>query len=139
MDTSQLEERIRNAGLKVTPQRINVLNILLKSDHPSANKITGEIRKKYSSVSSGTIYHILDTFVEKGIIRKIPTEGDTMRYDAVLDNHHHLLDKNSNGIKDFFDDELTGMIQNYFDENPIEGFEVSDIKISLMGTIKNNK
>ena len=139
MVTSKIEERIREARLKVTPQRINVLDILLKSDHPTADKIMAEIRKKYSSVSSGTIYHILDMFVEKGIIRKVPTEGDAMRYDAVLENHHHLLDKSSGAIKDLFDDGLTGMIQNYFDENPIEGFEVSDVKINLIGTFKKNK
>ena len=133
------EDRIRQAGLKVTPQRINVLNILLEGNHPSAEEIMVQIRKKYSSVSTGTIYHILDVFVDKGLITKVPTEGDAMRYDAILENHHHLLERDTGRIYDFFNDDLTELIQSYFDKNPMDKFEISEIKINLLGQFKNKK
>ena len=133
MNTLQLEERIRQAGLKVTPQRINVLNILTESDHPSAEEIMGIIRKKYSSISTGTIYHILDVFVENGIIRKVPNEGESMRYDAVLSHHHHLLDVNSGAIRDLFDEDISDMVNQYFEEHPVSGFEIEDVKLNLIG------
>lgn len=139
MNTLQLEERIRQAGLKVTPQRLNVLNILMESDHPTAEEITGIIRQKYASISTGTIYHILDVFVENGIIRKVPNEGESMRYDAILEHHHHLLDSESGAIRDLFDDDFSKLVNQYFEEHPVEGFEISDVKINLLGKFTPTK
>ena len=127
------EQRIRNAGLKVTPQRINVLEILLSGSHPTAETVIEKIREKYSSVSASTIYHILDIFVEKGIINKVYTHGGVMRYDAILDNHHHLHDSETDKIEDYFDDKLDELIRKYFDENPLLGFDLEEIKIKLRG------
>ena len=138
MNTSQLEERIRQAGLKVTPQRINVLNILMESNHPSAEEIMGIIKKKYSSISTGTIYHILDVFVEHGILRKVPNEGESMRYDAILDNHHHLIDIDTGAIHDLFDEGVLEILTDYFDTHPIRGFEISDVKLNLIGKFTTN-
>lgn len=128
-----LEKLIRDAGLKVTPQRINVLDLLYTSNHPTAEHLIEKIKEKYSSTSSGTIYHILDIFIEKGLIRKVYTRKGVMRYDAILANHHHLHEEETDRIEDYFDDELSEMIKNYFENKPIKGFDLSDIKLKLMG------
>ena len=132
-----IEKRIRKAGLKVTPQRINVLQILLAGSHPTAEYLIEKVREKYSSISTSTVYHILDVFVEKGVIGKVYTHGDVMRYDAVLENHHHLHDIESDRIEDYFDDELFLLIKKYFKNKPVYGFELTDIKIKLLGKFNN--
>ena len=134
-----LEDRIRKAGLKVTPQRLNVLRILMAANHPSADQIIGKIRKKYASVSTGTIYHILDTFVEKGVVRKVASVSGAMRYDAIMEPHHHLVDSESEEIRDFFDSELSEVIKDYFKNNPISGFDISEVNLNVMGNFSSNK
>jgi Fur family peroxide stress response transcriptional regulator len=133
MEKPDLEKQIRDAGLKVTPQRINVLELLYKSNHPTADFLIDKIKEKFSSVSSGTIYHILDVFSEKGLIRRVYTRKGVMRYDAILANHHHLHEEETDRIEDYFDDELFELIKKHFEKNPVEGFELKDIKVKLMG------
>ena len=57
---------IKEAGLRLTPQRIAVMEALsaLKS-HPTAEQITEYVRIDYPDIATGTIYKILESFVEK--------------------------------------------------------------------------
>ena len=133
MEKRDLEKLIRDAGLKVTPQRINVLYLLYTSNHPTAEYLIDKIKEKYSSTSSGTIYHILDVFTEKGLVRKVDTRKGVMRYDAILENHHHLYEEETDRIEDYFDDELFELIKDYLESKPVEGFNLTDVKVKLIG------
>lgn len=133
MNTTKIEERLREANLKITPQRLAVMKVLQKSNHPTAEQIIISVRDKYPSISSSTIYHILDAFVDKGLINKVHTKGDVARYDAILKKHHHLHDSETDQIEDYFDDKLFSIIKRHLKEKDIPGFELTDIKIKLMG------
>jgi Fur family peroxide stress response transcriptional regulator len=133
MSTPGLEGKLRGANLKVTPQRLAVMQALLSMSHPTAEQLIEEVRKKHQSISSSTIYHILDAFSDKGLITKVYTHGDVMRYDAILEKHHHLHDKQTDQIEDYFDDELYTIIEDYLKEKNLPGFRLTDIKIKLMG------
>lgn len=133
MEKPEFAKLIRDAGLKVTPQRINVLELLYISNHPTAEYLIDKIKEKYSSTSSGTIYHILDVFTEKGLVRKVYTRKGVMRYDAILKNHHHLHEEETDRIEDYFDDELFDLINDYFESKPVEGFNLTDVKVKLIG------
>ncbi len=124
---------IKAAGLRVTPQRIAVLDALLKCNHPSADKLIGLIRKSHPNIAIGTIYKVLETFVAKGLIKKLDTQGDSMRYDAILEPHHHLYSKNSARIEDFYDEDLSALIKDYLEKKKIDNFKLSDIRIQLIG------
>lgn len=127
------EEKLRDAGLKVTPQRLAVYNALKKSNHPTAEDLIEIVQKKYPSIASGTIYHIMDAFVEKDLVKKVYTHGDVMRYDAILKKHHHLHDSESDRIEDYFDNELFHLVKKHLKKQNLSGFELTDIKIKLMG------
>ena len=133
MNAQKLEDLIRSVNLKVTPQRLAVMRALQKASHPTAEQLIEVVRKKYPAISSGTIYHILDTYVEKGLITKVYTHGDVMRYDAILKKHHHLHDTGTNEIKDYFDDELFLVIKKHLRKKKIPDFHLTGIKIKLMG------
>jgi Fur family peroxide stress response transcriptional regulator len=137
MGGTNLERRIRTAGLKVTPQRITVLRLIRKGNHPTAEYLFEKVKEKYASISSGTIYHILDAFVERGVIKKVYTHGGVMRYDGIVKKHHHLHEEGTNRIEDYFDDELFRLIKEYFKNKPVNGFELTDIKIKLLGKFNN--
>ena len=64
MTTSQIKEKITACGLKGTHQRIAIYDALLSlENHPTAEKIYNSIKKKYPTISLGTVYKTLETFV----------------------------------------------------------------------------
>lgn len=101
-------------GLKMTIQRVAILEYLMNTKtHPSAEMIYEHIRKKYPTITLSTVYNTLETLVNKGIIKKIPTFSGISRYDADLDPHIHIVmgsDKNVK-IKDIYDEELINQIR----------------------------
>ena len=131
---------LKDSNLKVTPQRIAVLEALNKlRDHPTADKIKEYVVKNHPNIAVGTIYKTLETFVEKGLVKKVKTDKDVMRYDAILDKHHHLYCEDTERIEDFFDEQLNEMLENYFKKKKIPNFKVKDIKLQIIGTFNNKK
>ncbi|HDJ32818.1 MAG TPA: transcriptional repressor [Bacteroidetes bacterium] len=132
------EKEARNTlirhGLKVTPQRLAVLETLRNMDsHPATEHIAGFIRKNYPHIATGTVYKILNTFVEKGIVKRVTSDRDIMRFDARTEPHHHLYCAQSEQIADYFDDELTRMLEDYFKKKQIPGFRLEEIRLQLVG------
>jgi len=131
---------LKDSNLKVTPQRIAVLKALNKlKDHPTADKIKEYVVRNHPNIAVGTIYKTLETFVEKGLVKKVKTEKDVMRYDSILDKHHHLYCEDTERIEDFFDDQLNDMLEDYFKKKKIPNFKVKDIKLQIIGTFNNKK
>ncbi len=136
--SEHIRTRLVSKGLKVTPQRLLVFESLLKSEsHPTADEITGYIRDTNPNISRGTIYNILDTLVECGLITRVKTDKDKMRYDAVLEKHHHVYDLESDKIVDFYDDELDKIIGDYLKNKQIPEFDIQDFKLQILGKYKD--
>ena len=56
----QIREKLQEKGLRITPQRIAVLDVIYNSkDHPSAGKIIGFIRKTHPNIATGTILRLI--------------------------------------------------------------------------------
>lgn len=125
-------------GLKVTPQRIAVLDALKAiNGHPTADNVIEFIRKNHPHISAGTIYKTLETFTEKGLTKKVKTAKDLMRYELAAQLHHHLYCINSDRIEDYFDNELNEILSNYFKSKSIPNFTIEDIKLQITGVFKN--
>ncbi len=131
---------LKNSFLKVTPQRTAVLEALKSlRNHPTADNIKEYVVKNHPNIAVGTIYKTLETFVEKGLVKKVKTEKDVMRYDAILDKHHHLYCEDSEHIEDFYDNELNMLLEKYFEKKKIPNFKIKDIKLQIIGTFKQRK
>lgn len=138
--TQGIIKRLNEAGLKITPQRVAVMQTLCKLRmHPTAEELFAEVSKTIPGLSPTTIYNTLDTFVEKGLIKRVKTDADVMRYDAITEHHHHLYCAVSDRMEDYFDTELDEMLSAYFERKQINGFKVSDIRLQLMGDFSDRK
>ena len=134
METFKTADRLIEKGLKVTPQRIAILMAMNNlKNHPTADKIFEHVRQQNPNISLATVYKVLDVLVQNEIIRSVKTDRDTKRYDAIMDNHHHIYFSDSEKIEDFFDDNLTKILQNYFTENSIPNFSIEDIRLEIVG------
>ena len=88
---SQIKDKLVENGLKVTPQRIAILEaIYMLNNHPTAEMIMEHIKNTHPGIASGTIYKVLDVLIENQLIKRVKTEKDVMRYDGFVENHHHL-------------------------------------------------
>lgn len=105
----QLEDLVsslREEGFRITPQRVAILDYLLKTDdHPSAEFIHKIIQKKYPMVSLSTIYKTLDLLKEKKLVNEIEVDGEA-RFDAHTDAHINLVCMNCGNIDDVDEDSL---------------------------------
>ncbi len=131
---------LKDSNLKVTPQRMAVYEALSNlNNHPTAEKVKEYVVKNHPNIAVGTIYKTLETFVEKGLVKKVKTEKDIMRYDPILQKHHHLFCEYTEHIEDIFDEKLNTMLEEYFKKKKIPNFKVKDIKLQIIGTFDNKK
>jgi Fur family peroxide stress response transcriptional regulator len=134
MNQDSFREILTSHDLKVTPQRVAVLSAFDElREHPTADMILGFVKKNFPFISTGTVYKTLDTFTRKGLLKKVKTEHDVMRYDPIMEKHHHLYCAESERIEDYFDDDLNNMLEEYFQKKKIPGFDIEDIKLQIIG------
>jgi Fur family peroxide stress response transcriptional regulator len=127
-------------GLKVTPQRIGVLEVILNmNNHPTAETIIDYMRLSYPHIQMGTIYKILDAFSKVGLVNRVKTDNELFRYDAIKKRHHHLYCAESERIEDFYDDDLNKILDEYMKKKKIPNFEVKDIKLQIVGKFTDIK
>ncbi|MFW5658294.1 MAG: Fur family transcriptional regulator [Bacteroidota bacterium] len=136
----ELRDLISAKGIKVTPQRMRVLEAVYKlNNHPTAENILDYIRKNDPNIGSGTVYKVLETLVKNNLIKKVKTENDVMRYDGVLENHHHLYCIQCDYIEDYNNEKLDKLLADFFEENKIDNFKIEDIKVSITGNFIKHK
>ncbi len=139
MKADSISKILKDSALRITPQRIAVLEaILMLNNHPTADNIIQYIKNAYPNIAIGTVYKILDNFVSKGLVNKVKTDSDSMRYDAVTEKHHHLYCYESDRIEDYFNEELDQYLNNYFIKRKIYNFKIEDIKLQIIGKFSDN-
>ena len=77
--------------MRVTKQKAAILECLSgRTDHPEAETLYLELRKKLPRISLGTVYRTLDRLCEKGLIRKLSYGDKPNRYDPDTSPHGHF-------------------------------------------------
>lgn len=137
MKTEDIRSSLTGKGLKVTPQRIAILEAFYQlNNHPTADNIIEYIRKNHPNISTATVYKVLDAFVTCGLVSRVKTERDVMRYDAITESHHHIYCSDSDCIEDYNDHELNQLLREYFERKQIPGFTIEDLKLQIIGRFR---
>lgn len=137
MDIKEIVNKLSEKGLRVTPQRIAILGAIIKlNNHPTAEKIIEYIKKNHPNISVGTVYKVLDSFVENNLLKKVKTESGIMRYDPAQSNHHHLYCTQTDRIEDYEDEKLDKLIIDYFNRKGIRNFKIQNVQLQITGTFK---
>jgi Fur family peroxide stress response transcriptional regulator len=97
-------EKFRHLGIKLTPQRLAVLQYLEgNKDHPSAEDIYRVLHKRFPTMSLATVYNALSTLKEKGGVLELTLDPARKRYDPDTRHHDHLICKSCRRIVDIPD------------------------------------
>ncbi|MCU0461593.1 MAG: transcriptional repressor [Bacteroidales bacterium] len=140
MNKERIITALKQCGLKVTPQRIAIFDAVINlKNHPTAENVIDSIKINYPNIGTGTVYKTLETLVHCNIIKRVKTDTDIMRYDAVVNRHHHLYCKESDRIEDFVDEDLDRMIDDYLKKKKVPNFKIEDIKLQIVGKFLLNK
>jgi Fur family peroxide stress response transcriptional regulator len=113
METSQLTQVLRDKGYRLTPQRVEVINLVMeklaKKEHPTFNDILTEVKQKMPSISASTVYSILKLLEENGFVVSFEHDGRTY-YDSVTP-HINVICVNTNKVIDMEDEEIVGALR----------------------------
>ncbi len=121
-------ERCKKEGLKITPQRVAVYEILLRSEnHPTVEEIYEEVKKKYPFVSLATVYRTVETLEQMGLAKKVCYWGSSARYDANTDDHHHLICVSCGAIRDIYMEDQISIPEE------LEGFRTEGYSVNIYG------
>jgi Fur family peroxide stress response transcriptional regulator len=106
----RLREVLRRAGVKATPQRLEIFREVAGSvDHPDAEAVHHGVRKRMPTVSLDTVYRTLWLFRDLGLIRTLTPSHDRARFDANLAPHHHFICTRCGRTRDFTSGELDAL------------------------------
>jgi Fur family ferric uptake transcriptional regulator len=83
---------LRRRGLRVTPQRLAILQAVSDRPHATADAVADTVRRDIGSISVQAVYDTLAALTDRDILRRIQPAGSPARYERrVGDNHHHLI------------------------------------------------
>jgi Fe2+ or Zn2+ uptake regulation protein len=114
-------EIIKKAGLRATPQRKMIYEIMAKSGHGSIDEIITKAQQQSPELTVSTVYRILDSFCNAGIISKVGCPNGKCYYDVTTSEHTHIFKDNT--ITDYMDADLMMLIKNHLKE---KSFPYSD-------------
>ena len=85
-------DALRGAGLKITAQRVAILNALHGDrSHPTAEAIHARLRDDNPSLSLSTVYSTLEAFVSAGLCRRVRSDSVRLRVDGIMSHHDHAV------------------------------------------------
>ena len=128
-DISNLEARVREAGLRPTRQRLALASLLFAHGdrHVSAEDLHEEALQAGVQVSLATVYNTLHQFTEAGMLRILPVEGSKTYFDTNTSDHHHFFIEGENKIFDIPDTPVR--VVNL--PEPPEGMEIANVDIVI--------
>lgn len=100
--TRAFQAKCRAAGLKMTPQRMAVYKVLVKSkDHPSAEMVFRKVRRMIPNISLDTVNRTLLMLSDISVAFVVEGSGDPKRFDGNLETHQHFKCVRCRRIFDF--------------------------------------
>lgn len=128
-------EQMKGRGLKLTPQRRAIVDVLveLKHLHPGADIVYREGRKRMKGLSLSTVYATLHEFCRRGLIRRLEFDRVENRFELSMEEHVNLVCRECGRIIDF---------EVPFSSDPLKieretGFQVQDKRIEYYGHCLN--
>jgi Fur family ferric uptake transcriptional regulator len=138
----QFKLLLKQNGLKVTTQRIAILEVLNNrpDKHMTAEEIYDYVKKKYPEIGIATVYRTIQVLSELNLIDRLNLDDGYVRYEIhkkdrehSCHHHHHLICLECGSIYAFQDDLLEELEKRIEDTM---GFEVVDHEVKLYGRCK---
>ncbi|MFP4486474.1 MAG: Fur family transcriptional regulator [Campylobacterales bacterium] len=114
---------LKKSGLKVTPQRVMILDELQKGGHLNVDEIYEKIKPLYSSMSLATVYKNISSLLEAKIIKEVYMPASKQKYELRQKAHAHFFCSECGNIRDVDVDE-TSLKEAFKGSEDIEDFSM---------------
>jgi len=126
-----LARKLADSGLRATPQREVVFNVLLKKrDHPTADEVYARVRSEMPAISLATVYNCLETLVQCNLVRAVNFERGPTRYCPNLRPHAHFHDEQTGATHDI---DLPPSLLEKVNAVLPHGYDASSVEIIFRG------
>src|SRR5665213_1867789 len=121
-----LTQRLSDSGLRATPQRELIYNVLLKKrDHPTADEVFARVKAEMPTISLATVYNCLETLVQCNLVRAVNFERGPTHYCPNLQPHAHFHDEVTGATHDIglptgLLDQVKSVLPPHFDAASVE-------------------
>lgn len=104
-----LVDRLKQAGLRPTRQRLALARLLFEGDdrHVCAESLFEEARATNIRVSLATVYNSLNQFTGAGLLREIIVAPGRSYFDTKVSNHHHFYVEQEGTLVDIPEDHVS--------------------------------
>jgi len=101
-DMGNIQERLREVGLRPTRQRVALAKLLFDTEdrHVTAEQLHSEAVAAAIPVSLATVYNTLHQFTDAGLLREVVVEPGRSYFDTNIDDHHHFFCESSGMLQD---------------------------------------
>lgn len=124
-----LVARLRDQGLKITPQRLAIIELLEGGEHPSAEEIYASLSQRYPMLSRATVYNTLEVLKELGEVAELRIESQAARYDLKTAPHYHFLCRRCGRVFDLpSSPDMANLVGRELD-----GHQVEQVQVNLYG------
>jgi len=131
LQSDALAQRLAGSGLRSTPQRELVYQVLLKKrDHPTADEVFARVKQEKPAMSLATVYNCLETLVQCHLVRQVNFERGPTRYCPNLKPHAHFHDEQTGAT---YDIDLPPEIIAKVGEIVPAGYEAKSVEITFRG------
>ncbi len=130
--TDSLTQRLACSGLRATPQREIVYQVLLeRRDHPTADELFARVKAKMPTISLATVYNCLEALVQCALVKQVNFEREPTRYCSNLAEHAHFIDSATGRIIDIA---MPPAYLAHLKEALPPGFTMDDVELNFRGT-----
>jgi len=128
----ELSVRLKQLGIRLTPQRLAIAEVVVNSgDHPSVKEIFERVKAFFPYVTLATVYSTLDVLERAAIVRELPFQRQS-RYDANLSPHANLVCVSCGAVVDAdVGQKLVAELRNTLEQET--QFEVSSQRVDFYG------
>lgn len=128
----QMTAALKQAGYRITPQRLAILEILAASEgHPSVERIFTLITKRFPTTSLATVYKTVNLLKRQGQVLELAFSDMGNRYDGKLPfAHPHVICISCGAIADPIQPDIAELQERMARET---GFDIRSHRLDFYG------
>jgi Fur family ferric uptake transcriptional regulator len=108
-----LMERLRDEGLRVTPDRLTIFRELSATQHPLPKADLVD-RLRAAGINQATVYRVLDLFTALKVVHAVLLPHGVVGYEPVppfRDHHHHIVCSSCGSLIDLYECDVDTVIK----------------------------
>ncbi|SFH53739.1 Fur family transcriptional regulator [Pisciglobus halotolerans] len=123
--------KLKNNGIRITPQRYAILQYLIENDtHPTADTIYQALSERFPNMSVATVYNNLRLFTKIGFVKEMKYGDASSRFDFATTEHYHAICERCGKIEDVY---YPGLEDVESVTEDLTGFKVHTHRLEIYG------